>query len=489
MVIHQPKIAIIGSGFSGMTAAIQLQKKFGIRARLFEMNSDIGGTWLANTYPGCACDIPSGLYSFGFEQNPDWTTTYSSQPEIHDYMKRVAKKYNLYEQTYFNTAVVQVSWIESRHQWQVDYRRIDHIQSEYYDIIFGGVGPLRIISVPEQYKAFKGTIMHTGAWDSNVDFTGKRVAVIGNGASAVQAIPQLQKVVKHLYSYQRTPTWVAPRYQLKYPNGIKALFRWIPFLMRLQRILLYLMHEMTFPLFKKSDSYFAHFVRWWFKRDMMKRLERKGRADLAPWLIPNYALGCKRIARSENYLEALSESNVTVKMGNIIHVEDCTLTHQDGSSVDVDILVLATGFNVTGFLSDLTITGRHGTVLNDLWTGNNYPNTYKTMTIKDFPNFFLLLGPHSGLGVILMIECQVDYAIQCIKYMIRNNIKALDPTLEAQSRYVSKVKHGLKGTTWANGGCSSYYKSGDDVFAIWPGTVASFWLDMKFDHRDFTHYQ
>ncbi|CAO3591624.1 unnamed protein product [Absidia cylindrospora] len=400
MTKQLPTVGIIGSGFSGMTAAIQVQKKFGIQPRLFEWNADIGGTWHANTYPGCACDIPSGLYSFSFEQNPDWTSSYSSQPEILAYMRGVARKYGIYDQTYFNTEVVEVTWLESVKKWKVDYRTGEDLQikTECFDILFGGIGPLRIISIPEQYKDFKGTVVHTGAWDSSIDFTGKNVAIIGNGASAVQVIPQLQKVVKHLYSYQRTPTWVAQRYQFNYHKGIKILFRWFPFLMRLQRILIYIIHETTFPIFKRSNSYLAKFVRWWFARDMTKRLEKKGRADLVPLLIPNYALGCKRIARSENFLEALSEDNVTVKFGNITQVDGCTINHEDESATEVDILVLATGFDVQGFLGDLKVKGRNGKVLNELWSDNNYPDTYKTMTIHDFPNFFLLLGPNSGLG-------------------------------------------------------------------------------------------
>ncbi|CAO3637236.1 unnamed protein product [Cunninghamella echinulata] len=374
--------------------------KFGIRARIFELNEDIGGTWKNNVYPNCACDIPSHLYSFSFELNPNWSHTYSTQPEILEYMRSVARKHELYEHAYLNTEVVAATWLENIQQWQIDYRTNSdsEIKTEYFNIVFTGVGPLRIPHIPKEYQDFTGTIVHTAYWDSNIDFTNKKVAIVGNGASAVQAIPPLQKVAKHLYSYQRTATWVAHRYQIKYHTFFKILFRWFPFLMRLHRITLYLIHESTFPLFQKSDSYFAKFVRAWFARDMRKRLERKGRADLVPLLEPKYAPGCKRIARTENYLEALAEENVTVKMGNIQSVEGRTILHEDGSAAEVDILVLATGFNVSGFLGSLKVTGRNNQILNELWADGNYPATYKTMTVNGFPNFFLLLGPNSGLG-------------------------------------------------------------------------------------------
>ncbi|CAO3641739.1 unnamed protein product [Cunninghamella blakesleeana] len=409
-------------------------------------------------------------------------------------MKSVARKHQLYDQAYLNTEVVNVKWLNDIQQWQIDYRTGGaeaEIKTEYFNIVFCGVGPLRIPHIPKEYENFNGIIVHTGYWDTSIDFKDKKVAVVGNGASAVQLIPYLQSVTKHLYSYQRTATWVATRIQLKYHTFFKILFRWFPFLMRLHRISLYLIHETTFPLFQKSDSYFAKFVRAWFARDMRKRLERKGRADLVPMLIPKYAPGCKRIARTEYYLEALAESNVTVKMGNITSVDGRTIQHEDGSSADVDILVLATGFNVSGFLGNMNVIGRDNQNLNDLWSGGNYPETYKTMTINGFPNFFLLLGPNSGLGhnsVILMIEQQVNYAVNCMKYMMRNNVSALEPKLESQKKSVDKIQKDLQGTTWQSGGCGSYYKKDGKVFALWSSTVFSYWRYMGFNSKDFIQY-
>ncbi|ORX50828.1 putative flavo protein [Hesseltinella vesiculosa] len=470
--MSKPSVGIIGAGFSGMIAAIQVRTQLGITPKVFDYLPDVGGTWLANQYSGCACDIPSGLYNFSFALNPEWSTTYSPQPEIYDYMRSVARQHKMYDYTLFNTEVLSVNWLE---------------ESKHYC----GIGPLRIPHIPEEFKSFTGTTIHTAVWNPSMDFKDKIVAVIGNGASAVQAIPCLQTKAKHLYSYQRSATWVAPRYQYKYPGFIKLLFRWFPILLRLQRYVLFLIHEATFPLFKNSRSLLARFVRWWFKVDMRLRLARRGRTDLVPVLTPDYAVGCKRIARSENYLEALASPNVTVKMGKITKVQGQTIYHEDGSETHADVLVLASGFEVKGCLGNLKVHGRNGVELNSLWSKNDYPSTFKTVAIHNFPNFFLLLGPNSGLGhnsVLLMIEIQVKYTLDAIKYMIKNKLKALEPKLEHQNAFSQRMVKDMQGTTWLNGGCTSYYKANGAVFALWPSSVISFWMELGFNKKHFVQH-
>ncbi|KAI8334426.1 hypothetical protein BC941DRAFT_356769, partial [Chlamydoabsidia padenii] len=449
----------------GLTAAIQLQKQFGIRARVFEYNSDVGGTWFSNTYPGCACDVPSALYSFSFEQRPDWTQNYSSQSEIFAYFREVAKKYGIYDQTYFNTKVVQLTWMESSKTWKVDYCRdkSTQIQSESFDIVLGGIGSLRVTNIPDEYMGFKGKIMHTAIWDSAFDFTDKRVAIIGAGASAVQVIPELQKVAKHIYSYQRTPAWVLDRYQYKQPSWLITLLQWFPFLMILQRFFVYLIYESCFLYLKNRDSYLTKTMQRLLARRMTRRLQKVGRGDLAPLLVPKYNLGCKRLTWSETYLESLAKDNATVKLGTIKQVDGNTIVHEDGSSIDVDVLVLATGFDSHGFLGELKVNGRHGQELNHMWSGNNYPDTYKSITVNGFPNFFLFYGPNSSLGIMIMVENQVNYVMQCMKYMSRNMVKAIEPKKVAQSQYVANLTKEMASTTWASNSCQSYYKRGGRV--------------------------
>ncbi|KAI9483616.1 MAG: flavin-containing monooxygenase FMO [Benjaminiella poitrasii] len=475
-----PTVAIIGAGFSGLCTAIQLNKQLGIKAQIYEVSSDVGGTWHDNTYPGCACDIPSPLYSFSFELNPNWSYHYSSQKEIYAYLRNVAKKYNIYEQTRFKTEVLHMKWIEDRQMWEIQSHNVAEdnaeVTVEYYNYVIAGLGPLRIPSIPSQLKNFKGTTVHTAMWDSSIDFTNKNVAVVGSGASAIQAIPELRKVCKHLISYQRTPAWIAPRDQFKYSRFSKFILKHVPFLMRIFRNAIFFQHEFYYFYFGYNGSFVSRLIHRLFEKLTAYRLKKAGRPDLVPILTPNFPPGCKRVAKSENYLEALAKPNVTVIPRAVKETRENVIVDTEGNEQEVDILVLATGFDVHGFLGNLHIYGRNGLDLRDKWE-NNFPSMYKATSIHGFPNFFLLLGPGAGLGhnsVVIMIEAQVQYAIKCIKYAMRNNLAAMEPKLDAQSAYTSHIKKQFTGTVWKTG-CSSWYLKNGEVYGLWPGTVTSFW--------------
>ncbi|KAI7890615.1 uncharacterized protein EV154DRAFT_247520 [Mucor mucedo] len=478
---QNPTVAVIGSGFSGLCAAIQVKNHFGIKAQIFEISNEIGGTWRDNTYPGCACDIPSPLYSYSFELNPNWSLHYSGNEEIFDYMKHVARKHKLYEQVRFKTEVVRIEWVNDDQMWKVQTRNLEtptqEIITEFYNYVFAGLGPLSVPNVPPQFKSFTGTTVHTALWDPTIDFTNKKVAVIGNGASAVQAIPELRKVAQHLTLYQRTATWILPKDQFKYSKFAKFLLKYIPFLMRLYRNAIFFQHELYYLNFGYHSTFIGRLVHRLFTWITASKLKKAGRPDLIPTLTPNFPPGCKRIAKSENYLEALAQPNVTVVTSTIDKIDGTTLIDANGNKEQVDILVLATGFNVAGFLGNLTIVGRDGICLNKEWD-ENYPDTYKSATIHGFPNFFLMLSAGSALGhssVVTIIECQVDYAIKCMKYAMKKQLIAIEPKLEAQKKYTNNIKRQFKGTVWETG-CSSWYlnKRGE-VYGLWPGTVTSFW--------------
>ncbi|ORZ06000.1 hypothetical protein BCR42DRAFT_427463 [Absidia repens] len=387
-------IGIIGSGFSGICAAIQVEKQLGIKATIFESSDDVGGTWNHNFYPGCASDVPSHLYSLSFEPNPNWSQCYSPQGEIHEYIRGVAKKYDLYNQTIFNTEVVQADWLENEKKWELTVREKESLDTRviYFDVVFAGLGPLRIPNYPDEFKSFEGTVVHTAYWDNSIDFTDKRVAVVGSGASAVQLIPKLQPIVSHMTSYQRNPTWCLIRRQYKYPSFIKFLFRWVPLLMKLYRLSIFISLEFFYLNFRYFDTLFGRIVRRMTISEMKQRLLKKNRPDLVKALIPDYDLGCRRITPSEIYLEALAEKNVTVERSHIASTRGHTITTNDGKEFECDILVLATGYNTTGFLGNLQVNGRNKRNLNQLWDGK-YTNTYKSIAIHEFPNFFMLLGP------------------------------------------------------------------------------------------------
>ncbi|KAI8637816.1 putative flavoprotein [Parasitella parasitica] len=480
----QPTVAVIGTGFSGLCAAIQVKKQLGIKAQLYEISADVGGTWHDNTYPGCACDIPSPLYSFSFELNPDWSHHYSPQSEIYKYLRKVARKHGIYEQTKFRTEVVCIQWIQEKQMWKVESRRSADVNlpqpivAEYFNYVFAGLGPLRIPNIPPQFKGFTGKVVHTALWDSSIDLSEKNVAVVGSGASAIQAIPELRKVAKHLTSYQRTPAWIAPRDQFAYSGITKFLLQHVPFLMRIFRNAIFFQHELYYAGFGFHGTLISRAVHRIFEKLTAFRLKRAGRADLIPVLTPTFPPGCKRIAKSENYLEALAKPNVTVVPRAVKEAQGDILTDIKGNTQQVDVLVLATGFNVEGFLGNLEIYGRDNLSLRDRWE-KHYPDTYKGATIHGFPNFFLLLGAGVGLGhnsVVTIIECQVQYAIRCMKHAIKKNLAALEPKLAAQDAYTAKLKRQFTGTVWKSG-CSSWYLNKDgDVYGLWPNTVTNFWL-------------
>ncbi|CAO3646817.1 unnamed protein product [Cunninghamella blakesleeana] len=475
-------VAVIGSGFSGLCAAIQLKQQLNIKATVFEAADQVGGTWHANKYDGAACDVPSHLYSFSFELNPNWTQHYSSQKEIHDYILYIVDKYQLRKQIVLNTEVIKATWCEDKYQWKLDFKhKHGPILTQYFDVVFGGLGPLRIPNIPEQFKKFEGISLHTAEWDENVDFTNKRVGMIGTGASAVQVAPHLQKKVAHLYSFQRTATWCGPRSQFQYSKLVQFIFKYIPFAMRLYRYLLFLQHEIFIVNFKDHKSYITRLVYRFFKKMHAIRLHRAGRPDLIPILTPDYLPGCKRIVRSENYLETMAKPNVSVITSGIEDIVGRTIYTKDGQSYELDILVLATGFDVEGFAGNLQIYGKNNLSLVSHWENNN-PKTYKTTTVNDFPNLYILLGPGSGLGhnsVISIIECQVDFGIKCIKYMQDHHLAAMDPTVKAQEDYINKVQEGLKSTVWYSG-CESWYKSKDgQIYSLWPYSVIAFWNELR----------
>ncbi|KAI8881609.1 monooxygenase [Backusella circina FSU 941] len=481
----KPTVAIIGTGFSGLGSAIQLKKQMNIDADLFEITKDIGGTWNYNTYPGAACDIPSHLYSFSYELNPNWSMEFSKQKEIHEYLKGVARKYHIYERTQFETEVIRATWLEDMKKWEVELNRymVKNKENEirYYDFIFSGVGGLRIPNIPKEYTSFEGKLIHSAEWDNSYDYNDKRVAIIGNGASAVQIIPNLAPSVKQLYSFQRTPSWVVPREVKSYSKFIRTMFYYFPIIMYFYRAYIFFARDMNFNMWKKPHSRLAVFAREQIIKFMKHSLSSNGRDDLAESLIPDFPVGCKRITPSPDYLPALCRSNVTVTRSPIVKVQGKTITTKDGLETEVDVLILATGFNVAQTFGSFQIYGRNGVNLNDLWDSQT-PKTYKTVAINGFPNLFVMLGPGSGLGhnsIVTMIECQVQFAINVMKYMAKYNYSSLEPSEKAQERYSSEIQKKFEGTVWKSGCDSWYINKFGEIGSLWPRTVTSYWWVLR----------
>ncbi|KAI8145708.1 hypothetical protein BJV82DRAFT_22696 [Fennellomyces sp. T-0311] len=483
---RKPTVAIIGGGFSGIFSAIRVKQELGIQPHIFEGSKDFGGTWHLNTYPGCACDVASHLYSLSTDLNPNWSKKYSPREEIHQYMLGLVDKYDLRSNATTHCEVVKATWLDTERKWKLDYRDRRYpdreLETVFYDVAFVAIGSIRVPRVPEQFKDFDGPIVHTAMWDPTIDFTGKKVAVVGSGASAVQVVPELAKVAGKLHNYQRTAVWCRPREQFAYSGLMKFLFRWFPILMRLLRLRLFLRLEINYMTFGYSNGRYARWITKLLSGDMKRRILNQGRPDLVEKLIPDYAAGCKRIAVTDDYLETLCRENVVLEKGKITEVRGRSITTADGNEEEYDILVLATGYDVQGFLGNLTIQGKHKQTLNDAWQ-DAFPEMYKTTCINGYPNMFIILGPSSILGhnsVLLMTEIQVNYVVQGLKLMMKQNLVAFDPLKKAQDKFVAQLKDDLESTVWKKGGCNSWYLNSEgDVTANWANTVTNFWFTLR----------
>ncbi|KAF9910234.1 hypothetical protein EC991_006963 [Linnemannia zychae] len=477
-----PTVCIIGAGFSGMCAAIRLQTQLHLTTyTIFELEPELGGTWWSNTYPGCACDVKSINYQFSFEPNYEWSKTYAGQQEIWEYQRRVAKKYKLYEKIRFRTEITHAEWREELHQWVLDWTNHDTGETGqmFADIVFSGMGPLRIPQIPKQFDAFEGPKWHTAQWNHDYDLTDKRVAIVGSGASAIQVVPAIVDKVKKLEFYQRSATYIVPRRNATNSRLWKFLFKHVPFIHFIYYKLTYWASESTIRAFSTKwyhtpTRLIAMLLAWthrfWQIRDK----------DLRKKLTPHYILGCRRIVVSSDYLPALAKKNVSVHTARIADVKGTTLTLSDGSKQEVDALVLATGFHVQDILSKGFVMGKDGCDVINVW-GHN-PQTYYGITSVETPNMFFLLGPNTGLGhnsVLFMIETSCDYAIKAISHMMKHDLTSIQATPKACKDFVDEVEQKMKGMVWSSD-CKSWYQNEQGrVTALWWSTCSHYWWRLR----------
>lgn len=475
-------IAIIGTGFSGLGMAIRL-KQAGIEDFvLLERADDVGGTWRDNTYPGCQCDVPSHLYSFSFAPNPDWSRTYSRQPEIWDYLRDCAGRYGIGPHIRFGHEVLDATWDEDALHWRIETSQ-GPLTAE---VLVSGVGALSEPSVPAipGLDGFDGAIFHSAAWDHDHDLAGERVAVIGTGASAIQIVPRISERVGHLDVFQRTPPWILPHTDRPFTRTERRLFRALPWLRRLLRAGIYGARE-------------ALVVGFAVDRRFMRPLERMARAhlrrqvpdpELRRALRPSYRIGCKRILVSNDYYPALMRPNVDLVMAGIREVRPRSIVTADGAEREVDAIVLATGFHVTDMPAATRTRGRAGRTLDDVWQGS--PAAYLGTTIAGFPNLFMLLGPNTGLGhtsVVYMIEAQIEHALDCLKAMDRRGAATIEVRPEVQAAFNAEVQERMRGSVWTAGGCASWYldRTGRNT-TLWPGFTFRFRQGTRrFDEADY----
>ncbi|HEX5708987.1 MAG TPA: NAD(P)/FAD-dependent oxidoreductase [Pyrinomonadaceae bacterium] len=462
-------VAIIGTGFGGLGAAIRLKQQGVEDFVIFERAGDVGGVWRDNSYPGCACDVESHLYSFSFAPNPEWTHSFSRQPEIWDYLRACARDYGILPHIRFRHEVREAAWDERARVWRIETSQGTFAAS----VLVAAAGSLSDPSMPSLrgLENFKGRAFHSARWDHTFDLAGRRVAVIGTGASAIQFVPAIQPTVSKLYVFQRTAPWIVPRRDRPLREGERRMFRRFPAAQRAQRAAVYGLRELFGYAFRHP------WAMKYFERLAMRHLERSvPDPALRARLKPDYTIGCKRILISNDYLPALTRPNVELVTDAIAEVREHSIVTADGAEREVDAIIFGTGFRVTDLPFAKHVRGRDGRTLAETWAGS--PRAHVGTTVAGFPNLFLLQGPNTGLGhtsVIYMLEAQIEHFLSVLQYMRRHDLASVEPRAEAQAAYVADIDRRMSGTVWTAGGCASWYmdSTGRNA-AIWPRAPREF---------------
>jgi cation diffusion facilitator CzcD-associated flavoprotein CzcO len=477
---NDPAIVIIGSGFAGLAMAIRLKQAGFHRFVILEKDDDLGGTWRDNKYPGCACDVPSHMYSFSFNLNPAWSRMFAPQQEIWDYMRQCAAKYGITEHIRYGCAVERMEWDDAIGRW-----RIATAAGEMYTAraIVSGIGALHVPSIPEIPGAdgFAGAAFHSAQWDRSCDLAGKRVAVVGTGASAIQFVPEIAKQAARVDVFQRTPPWIHPRPDFEIPPAVRATFAAVPPTMRAFRYGIYWALEARAVGFAVHPRLMAPLQR------MAEHLIERQISDpvLRAKVTPDYTIGCKRILLSSDYYPALTRPNVHLITDPIDRITQPGLVCADGSDYGADVIIYGTGFKTIEAVAELNVAGRDGVKLQDVWRGGI--EAHHGITVAGFPNFFLLLGPNTALGhnsVVFMIESQVQHVLSCLRLLARRGSETIEVRPAALRQYNDMIQRRLRRAVWSEGGCRSWYLDADGVNrAMWPGFSFEYWARTRRAHR------
>lgn len=467
--LEQFRIAIIGAGFSGLGAAIRLKREGIEDFVVLERADDLGGTWRDNDYPGCCCDIPSHVYSFSFELNRAWTRGFASQAEILDYLRRAARKYDVVRHIRFEDEMQSAAWDEHAQRWVIDTTR-GRLSAQ---VLVSATGPLSDPSIPDLpgLGDFAGTVFHSARWNHDHELAGERVAVIGTGASAIQFVPQIQPKVARLHVFQRTPPWVIPRLDHRITPVEHWVLRWIPFSSALVRTLLYWALEVRVVGFRRPRLMQAasRLARWHLGRQVPD-------PELRAKLTPDYTLGCKRILVSDDYYPALTRPNVEVITDGAREVRRHSVVTTSGTEIEVDTIILGTGFHVTDSPAASRVRGRGRLTLAEAWTPSM--QAYLGMSVAGFPNLFMIIGPNTGLGhnsMVFMIESQLNYLMGCLGEMRRRGATTVEVRPEVMAAFNQEIDRAMRGTVWNTGRCSSWYlDSTGRNSALWPGWSVGF---------------
>lgn len=477
---HHP-IVIVGAGFGGIGLAIKLREANITDFVILERIDDIGGTWARNTYPGAACDVPSTLYSYSFAPNPEWQNKFGTQPEIHAYIKRTAAEHNIPAHIQFNTEVQAATFNEANNQWELRTNQ----GAITADVFIAAAGPFAEAAYPN-IKGLDSTdipVIHSLHWDHSVDFSNKRVAIIGTGASAVQIIPQLQPLAKKLTVFQRTPPWIVPRLDRKISAFEKRLYRLAPITQKMSRASWYAMIE-SFGLVGFVNVKFGKVF------ESLGRLQLKRQVknpELRKKLTPQYTIGCKRAIFSDNYYPALTQPNVALVTQPISHIAKKNVITTDGKRHPVDYLIAATGFQPLARLS-YNVTGTHGRTIAEVY--EERPQSYLGIANAHFPNMFTILGPFSAAGNqsgLFMIENEITYIVDALQRLRKKAVVRFEVKPEVQDAFVEEMHTRAQKGAWLGGGCESYYTNGKGENAgLYPNWSFTYrWRTARWDDNNY----
>ncbi len=471
-------ILIIGAGFSGIGMAIRLQQA-GIHSfTIVERAAEIGGTWRDNTYPGAACDVPSHLYSLSFEPNPNWSRMFAESDEIQNYLLHCVDKYQLRSKIKFDTEIVEARFHAAQGEWRVKTATDETLTAR---VVISAVGGLVDPATPEipGLEDFQGKTFHTARWDHEYDLAGKKVAVIGTGASAVQVVPSIAEKVDRLNVFQRTPAWVVPKQDFAFTSGMKQRFRRSPLAMKWLRARIFAFSELIAPLLLLNSPRLSRIGERMSERHLAASVSDP---ELREKLTPRFQFGCKRMLISDDYWSTFERDNVSLNTEAIQRIHADRIECADGTSYPADAIVFATGFKVGFSAAPFAIFGLGGQPLSNAWKSG--ASAYKGVSVSGFPNFFILMGPNTGPGhtsVLVYTERQMGYTLQAIERMLKEPIRYMNVREDIQTRYNARLQARMKYMVWGSG-CQSWYLSEDGTNrALYPGLASEYcWRLRKF---------
>jgi cation diffusion facilitator CzcD-associated flavoprotein CzcO len=465
------RVAIVGAGFGGIGLGIRLRQA-GIESfTILEKADGVGGVWRDNTYPGLTCDIPSHLYSFSFEPNHEWSRRFPRQPEILDYLERCVDKYRLRDRLRLGTEVTSARFDAETGRWCLELAGGDAIESDVLVTATGQLSRPASPSIPGM-RDFGGRLFHSARWDHGCDLAGKRVGVVGTGATAIQIVPEIAPRVERLDLFQRSAPWVVPKPDRSYRPRERTLYRRLPWLQALSRLRVHLLYELL-------SLGFAG--RRWIHRPLERNYERSLRKEVADpglraRLLPDYPLGCKRIVLSNEWLATLTRPNVAVVSEPIAEIVRDGIVLETGELRELDAIILATGFASRDFLAPIAVTGVDGVDLNAAWRDG--AEAYLGLAIAGFPNMFMLYGPNSNLGagsVVYMLESQIRYVVGALLELRCTGARYLDVRRDVHTRFNTELQRRLRGSVWT-AGCSNWYVTES-------GKVTNNWPGIAFEYR------